>query len=119
MVRRMPQGAVIVDVTANRLGAIETSVRQTTHSSPTFVEEGVLHYVVPNIPGSVARTATLALAAATLPYVRAIADKGLVRALMEGKALRSGLICHAGKCTSKALADIYGVKCHPALAVLA
>jgi len=107
MVRRMPRGAVIVDVTANACGAVETSLRQTSHSAPVFEEEGVLHYVVPNIPGSVPRTATLALTSATFPYLQEIANKGLVSALLGSAALRKGLICHSGRCTSEMLANLF------------
>jgi alanine dehydrogenase len=114
MVRGMPKGAVIVDVTADLCGAIETTFRHTSHSAPTFTEEGVLHYVVPNIPGSVPRTATLALTAATFPYVREIAEKGLRKALLENEALLKGLNCHKGMCTSRALAKLHGKRWHDA-----
>jgi len=119
MVRRMPRGAVIVDVTANVRGAVETSLRQTTHSAPVFEEEGVLHYVVPNIPGSVPRTATLALTSATFPYLRKIADHGLAQALLKDPVLRRGLVCHSGRCTSKPLAQLYGLRLWPAQEALA
>jgi len=119
MVRRMPQGAVIVDVTANVRGAIETSLRQTSHSAPVFEEEGVLHYVVPNIPGSVPRTATLALTSATFPYLRTIADQGLAKSLLKDAALCRGLVCHAGWCTSKMLAELHGKEWRPAQEALA
>jgi alanine dehydrogenase len=114
MVRRMPKGAVIVDVTANVRGAIETSLRQTSHSAPVFEEEGVLHYVVPNIPGSVPRTATLALTSATFPYLRTIADQGLAKSLLKDAALCRGLLCHAGWCTSRMLAELHGKEWRPA-----
>ena len=119
MVRRMPKGAVIVDVTANVRGAIETSLRQTSHSAPVFEEEGVLHYVVPNIPGSVPRTATLALTSATFPYLRTIADQGLAKSLLKDAVLCRGLVCHAGWCTSKMLAELHGKEWRPAQEALA
>ena len=87
MVRAMREGAVIVDVTADMCGAIETSVRQTTHTAPVFVEEGVTHYVVPNIPGVVPRTSTLALEAATLPYTLKLAAMGVAEALASDPSL--------------------------------
>lgn len=96
MVRDMPAGAVIVDVTADVGGAIETTVRLTTHSDPVFVEEGVRHYAVPNIPGVVPRTASCALEAATLPYVLVLAEKGIERALTECPELATGLLCRDG-----------------------
>ena len=97
MVATMPDGAVIVDVTADLRGAIETSIRKTTHSDPTFVEEGVVHYVVPNIPGVVPRTSTLALAAATLPYLTELANNGIERALADNPALAAALLCANGE----------------------
>ncbi len=87
MVRAMHAGAVVVDVTADLCGAIETSVRQTSHSAPVFVEEGVTHYVVPNIPGVVPRASTLALEAATLPYTLKLAAMGVAEALASDPSL--------------------------------
>lgn len=87
MARGMNEGAVIVDVTADLRGAIETSVRQTSHTAPVFVEEGVTHYVVPNIPGVVPRTSTLALEAATLPYTLKLAEMGVAEALASDPSL--------------------------------
>ncbi len=87
MVRAMREGAVIVDVTADLCGAIETSIRKTTHSAPVFVEEGVTHYVVPNIPGVVPRTSTLALESATLPYTLKLAEMGVPKALASDPSL--------------------------------
>ncbi len=97
MVRAMHDGAVIVDVTADLRGAIETSVRKTTHSAPVYVEEGVVHYVVQNIPGVVPRTSTLALEAATLPYTLKLADLGIEEALAADPALAAGLLCRGGE----------------------
>ncbi len=97
MVRTMPDGAVVIDVTAEPRGAIETSLRLTSHSEPTFVEEGVTHYVVPNIPGVVPRSSTLSLEEATLPYTLMIADLGVQGALEKSSALVAGLLCLAGK----------------------
>lgn len=96
MVRAMPTGAVIVDVTAEVRGAVETTVRLTTHSEPIFIEEGVRHYAVPNIPGVVPRTATVALEAATLPYVLRLADLGIDEALAAEPGLAAALLCRQG-----------------------
>jgi len=106
MVREMADGAVIVDVTADLRGAIETTVRKTTHSDPTFIEEGVTHYVVPNIPGVVPRTSTLALAAATLPYLLELANKGVEQALSENAALAGALLCANGKPVAQEIAEM-------------
>ncbi len=106
MVATMPEGAVIVDVTADLRGAIETSVRKTTHTDPTFVEEGVVHYVVPNIPGVVPRTSTQALAAATLPYLMELANKGVEQALADDPALAGALLCAKGQPVAADIAEM-------------
>jgi alanine dehydrogenase len=90
LVAQMRPGSVIVDIAVDQGGCIETT-RPTTHDQPTFVAHGVIHYCVPNMPGAVARTSTLALTNATLPYLRKIADQGLDRALTEDASLRRGL----------------------------
>ncbi|MGC9317031.1 MAG: alanine dehydrogenase [Armatimonadota bacterium] len=105
MVRGMPDGAVIIDVTAEPRGAIETSLRKTTHSDPTFVEEGVIHYVVPNIPGVVPRSSTLALAHATLPYAMKLARLGVEAAVREDEALAAGLLCAGGEPVADDIAE--------------
>ncbi|MGQ0619432.1 MAG: alanine dehydrogenase [Panacagrimonas sp.] len=115
--RRMKRGAVIVDVAIDQGGCLETS-RPTTHQSPTYVEEGVVHYCVANMPGGVARTSTFALTNATLPYVLALADKGYRRALLEDANLREGLNVHAGQVTYKAVAEALGYDHVPAQDVL-
>src|ERR1700726_4443221 len=93
LVRAMKPGAVMVDISIDQGGCFETS-RPTTHAAQTYVEEGVVHYCVTNMPGAVARTSTVALNNATLPYVLAIADHGWQRALREDAHLRNGLnIC--------------------------
>ncbi|MFP4248562.1 MAG: alanine dehydrogenase [Armatimonadota bacterium] len=105
MVQAMPDGAVIVDVTADLQGAIETSVRRTTHSEPAFVEEGVTHYVVPNIPGVVPRTSTLSLEDATLPYTVEIASLGVGGAIAADPSLAAGVLCHNGDPVAEDIAD--------------
>ena len=96
MVRSMRDGGVIVDVAIDQGGCVETS-RPTTHVEPTFVDEGVVHYCVTNMPGAVARTATQALCNATLPYVRALAGAGIEEALRLDDGLAAGLNVRAGE----------------------
>lgn len=107
MVATMRPGSVIVDVAIDQGGCVETS-RVTSHSEPVFVEEGVTHYCVPNMPGAVSRTSTFALTNATLPYVLAIANKGLRRALDEDPALAKGLNIHRGGVTCRGVAESFG-----------
>jgi alanine dehydrogenase len=103
LVRAMKPGAVVVDISIDQGGCFETS-RPTTHAAPTYVEEGVVHYCVTNMPGAVARTSTVALNNATLPYVLAIADHGWQRALREDAHLRNGLNICRGRVTHPAVA---------------
>ena len=99
----MRPGSVLVDVAIDQGGIAETS-RPTSHSNPVYVEEGVVHYCVPNMPSAVARTATLALAHATFPYMLKLADKGL-DALADDPGLAKGLQTHAGAITHRGLAE--------------
>jgi alanine dehydrogenase len=103
MVRQMRPGSVLVDIAIDQGGCFETS-RPTTHSSPTYVEEGVVHYCVTNMPGAVARTSTFALTNATLPFVIALAEKGWRTALADDPHLLHGLNVHAGTVTYEAVA---------------
>ena len=103
LLRRMRKGSAFVDIAIDQGGIAETS-RPTSHSEPLFVEEGVVHYCVPNMPSAVARTATLALTQATYPYVLKLADRGLV-ALKEDAGLANGLQVFGGKVTHRGLAD--------------
>jgi alanine dehydrogenase len=103
LVRAMKPGAVVVDISIDQGGCFETS-RPTTHAAPTYVEEGVVHYCVTNMPGAVARTSTVALNNATLPYVLAIADHGWPRALRDDAHLRNGLNICRGRVTHPAVA---------------
>ena len=107
LLQRMPQGSVLVDVAIDQGGIAETS-RPTTHSAPFFIAEGIVHYCVTNMPGAVARTATDALTHATLPYVRALAARGLA-ALDADAGLQAGLQVHAGKITHVGLAQDLGI----------
>ncbi len=103
MVRQMRPGSVLVDIAIDQGGCFETS-RPTTHSNPTYVEDGVVHYCVTNMPGAVARTSTFALTNATLPFVMALAEKGWQRALLDDVHLRHGLNVHDGHVTYEAVA---------------
>jgi alanine dehydrogenase len=109
MVRRMRPGSVLVDIAIDQGGCFETS-RPTTHSDPTYVEEGVVHYCVTNMPGAVPRTSTFALTNATLPFVLALADKGWQRAMTDDPHLREGLNIHAGRVAHPAVARAFGLR---------
>ena len=106
LIARMQKGAVLVDVAIDQGGCFETSVA-TTHENPTYVVDDVVHYCVANMPGGVARTATMALNNATLPYALALADDP-INALFRDKNLQNGLNVHKGKITYKAVADALG-----------
>lgn len=107
MVKEMQRGAVLVDVAIDQGGCFETS-RPTTHSEPIFVQHDVVHYCVANMPGAVARTSTLALNNATLPFVLALADKGVAQALSTDLHLRAGLNVYEGHVTHEAVASATG-----------
>jgi alanine dehydrogenase len=106
MVASMRPGSVVADVAIDQGGCIETA-RPTTHSDPTYVEEGIVHYCVANIPGAVARTSTLALTSATLPYLIRIADKGIEGAATEDEALAKGLSTLGGDLVSEPVAEAH------------
>ena len=106
MVASMRPGSVVADVAIDQGGCIETA-RPTTHSDPTYVEEGVVHYCVANIPGAVARTSTLALTSATLPYLIKIADKGIEGAATEDETLAKGLSTLRGDLVSEPVAEAH------------
>lgn len=112
MLKTMKPGAVIVDVAIDQGGCFETS-RATTHQNPTYVEEGIVHYCVANMPGGVARTSTFALTNATMPFTVALADKGYKRALLDDPNLREGLNVHLGRVTYKAVAEALGYDHQP------
>lgn len=104
MLKTMKPGAVIVDVAIDQGGCTETS-RPTTHSDPTYVEEGIVHYCVTNIPAACARTATLGLTNATMPYALHMANVGYKKAILDDPNLQLGLnVCH-GMVTNKEVAD--------------
>jgi alanine dehydrogenase len=106
MLSRMRPNSVAVDVSVDQGGCFE-STKPTTHSHPTYMDSGVLHYCVSNIPGAVSRTSTFALTNVTLPYARKLANMGLRKALKEDPALAKGLNVHAGEITQKAVAEAY------------
>lgn len=108
MLRTMKKGSVFVDISIDQGGCSETS-RPTSHADPVFVEEGVLHYCVTNMPGAYSRTATEALTGNTLPYIRALADLGLGGALKEMPGLAGGLNVHANAIRNKAVAESLGL----------
>jgi alanine dehydrogenase len=118
MIRRMRPGSVMVDIAIDQGGCFETS-RPTTHSEPTFVEEGVVHYCVTNMPGAVPRTSTYALTNATLPFVMALADKGWRKAMMDDPHLREGLNIHGGEVIHPAVAHAFDKRYVTALQVVA
>ena len=112
MLSMMQPGTVLVDVAIDQGGCFETS-HPTTHSAPTYIVDGIVHYAVANIPGAVPYTSTLALTNATLPYVIALANKGWKKACKDNPALALGLNIVEGKIVYKAVADVFGLKYEP------
>ncbi|BHH82752.1 alanine dehydrogenase [Desulforhopalus sp. 52FAK] len=106
MLKDMKDGSVIVDVAIDQGGCIETS-KATTHAEPTYVVEGVVHYCVANMPGAVARTSTVALTNATLPYAVEIANKGWKKAMQENNEIKLGANVIEGAITYKAVAEAF------------
>lgn len=117
MVKRMKKGAVLVDVAIDQGGCFETS-RPTTHSAPTYVVDGVVHYCVANMPGAVARTSTYALNNVTLPHALRIAELGWKDAMRRDPALLAGLNIWDGKVTYRAVADALDLPYTPAQEVI-
>lgn len=112
MVREMADGAAMVDISIDQGGCFETS-RPTTHDAPTYVDEGVVHYCVTNMPGAVARTSALALNNVTLPYVLELAGKGWQRALQADPDFAAGLNVHDGKVRHPMVAQALGLELAP------
>lgn len=112
MVRSMGTGAVIVDVAVDQGGCVETT-RPTSHADPIYVEEGVVHYAVPNMPGAVPRTSSRALTGLTLPYILRVADDGFARAIHGNAALRRAVNTYAGTLTHPEVADSLGLPWRP------
>lgn len=107
MVKTMTPGSVIVDVAVDQGGTIETIDRVTTHSDPTYEKYGVIHYAVPNIPGAVPRTSTIALTNVTIPYAEQLASKGFEQAVRDNIPLRKGVNVYAGDITHQAVANAF------------
>jgi alanine dehydrogenase len=112
MLQAMRPGSVFVDIAIDQGGCAETS-RPTTHHNPVYVEEGVTHYCVANMPGAYARTATQALTNVTFPYVELMADRGLVEACAAKPELQGGINVINGQVTCPAVAEAHGVECSP------
>ena len=112
MLKTMESGSVVIDVSIDQGGCIATT-RPTTHSQPTFVHDGIVHYGVTNMPGAVPYTSTRALTNATLPYLCELADKGWVQAVAENSALRKGVNLSGGKIYCPGVAAAFGIEPTP------
>lgn len=117
MLKGMKKGAVMVDVAIDQGGCFETS-KATSHDNPVYTVDGVVHYCVANMPGAVAKTSTLALTNATLPYALQIADKGWKKACQDNIEIARGLNVVNGKVTYQAVAEAFGLKYTPVAEVL-
>jgi alanine dehydrogenase len=112
MVARMAKGSVVIDVSVDQGGCIET-IRPTKHSDPIYFVDGILHYGVTNMPGAVPRTSTAALSNATLPYVVKLASLGMPGALASNPDLARGVNVHRGNVTYRAVAEAFGIEYRP------
>jgi alanine dehydrogenase len=112
MIKGMRDGSVIVDVAVDQGGCVET-IKATTHSEPTYIIDGVVHYGVANMPGAVPRTSTFALSNATLPYVLKLADQGAEGAMATDPGLQKGLNIYNGQVTYAAVADAFDIAYSP------
>lgn len=112
MIRNMKPGSVVVDVSVDQGGCVET-IRPTTHSHPIYVVDGVIHYGVTNMPGAVPRTSTHALSNATMPYILRLANRGLRAAVREDRALALGVNIHGGHVTYPAVAEAFDLPYTP------
>lgn len=106
MVQSMQSGALIIDMSIDQGGAVETS-RPTQHDQPTFIEEGIIHYCVPNIPGVIGRTATHAFVSAAWPFIKLVADVGVDEAVAQNSILRRGLVIQHGSLIQSGLRDSF------------
>jgi alanine dehydrogenase len=116
MVETMRPGSVIIDISIDQGGSVETS-HMTTHSNPTYVVSGVVHYAVGNMPGAVPNTSTYALTNVTLPYALAMAD-GMEEAMRSDSALARGLNTYKGALTNRAVAEAHGLEWTPVASVI-
>jgi alanine dehydrogenase len=112
MVASMRPGSVVVDIAIDQGGCVETS-HMTTHSDPTYVEHGVVHYCVGNMPGAVPNTSTYALTNVTLPYALAIANHGLEAAVASDPGLALGVNAYGGNLTNAGVAEAHGLEAVP------
>lgn len=112
MVASMKPGSVVIDVAVDQGGCIETS-HPTSHSNPTYVVDGVVHYAVPNMPGAVPRTSTYALSNATLPYAIRLANLGIREVVRKTPELGKGVNTYAGHVTHAGVAETFGYECVP------
>jgi len=112
MVKKMKRGSVIVDVSIDQGGIFETA-RPTTHKDPVYVEEGVIHYCVTNMPSAFPHTSTFALTNVTLPYALDLANQGFVQAVKKDMALAHGVNVYNGYVTNKAVAEAHGLEYKP------
>src|SRR5918999_737994 len=112
MVASMRPGSVIVDISVDQGGCVET-IEMTTHSDPTYVRHGAVHYGVGNMPGAVPRTSTYALTNVTLPYAVAIATNGLEEAVRDDPVLARGVNVYRGAVTSSPVAEAHGMEHAP------
>ncbi len=112
MLKNMQKGSALVDIAIDQGGCAETS-KPTTHDDPIYIEEGIVHYCVANMPGAVPRTSTFALTNVTLSYIIELADKGLEKAMKENKALHNGLNVYKGKVTYEHVAEAFNMPYGP------
>jgi alanine dehydrogenase len=112
MVKEMKPGSVIIDASIDQGGCVETS-RPTTIDDPVFVMHGVTHYCVPNMPAVVARTATMAMTNALMPYIQLVCEVGIVNALKQNRGLGKGVCTYQGICTNEVIARIFEFKSQP------
>jgi alanine dehydrogenase len=112
MVARMAKGSVVIDVSVDQGGCVET-IRPTKHSDPIYFVDGILHYGVTNMPGAVPRTSTAALSNATLPYALKLASLGIPGALASNPDLAKGVNVHRGNVTYRAVAEAFGIEYRP------
>jgi alanine dehydrogenase len=112
MIASMNPGTVVVDVSIDQGGCVETA-RPTTHSNPTYLVDGVIHYCVTNMPGAVPRTSTYALSNVTLPYAIELADYGFTEAVQRNPALAKGVNVYAGHITCQGVAEAFGLDYRP------